>query len=111
MISAREIGQERSDDAEHLFIAAKQRRIVITHDRDDFILLHRAWQRWSAGWHVSAFHSGILIVPQPPRLTVVQCDQEIESLIARQSALTNALFQWTTSAGWTDPLSRGRSLT
>jgi predicted nuclease of predicted toxin-antitoxin system len=31
VVSARQIGRERGDDAEHLFIAAQQQRITITH--------------------------------------------------------------------------------
>lgn len=110
-VRAREIGRERGDDAEHLFIAAHERRVIVTHDRDDFTLLHRAWLRWSAGWHISASHSGILIIPQPPRLTVAQSAQEIHALVARQPnpIIANALFVWTTSAGWFDPISPARS--
>ncbi len=111
VVSAREIGQERGDDAEHLFIAAQQQRIVVTHDREDFTLLHRAWLRWSAGWHVSASHSGILIIPQPPRLTVVQSDRAIDALIAQQPTMISTLFVWTTSMGWSNSISQGRSLT
>lgn len=101
VVSVREIRKERADDAEHLFTAAQQRRIVITHDREDFTLLHRAWLRWSAGWQISASHAGVLIIPQPPRLTVTQSEQEIASLLADQPIMTNALFVWTSSAGWT----------
>lgn len=35
------------------FIAAQQQRIVATHDRDDFTLLHRAWTRWLVGWNIA----------------------------------------------------------
>lgn len=102
-VSAREIGRERGDDAEHLFIAARQQRIMVTHDRDDFTLLHRAWLRWSAGWQVSVNHPGILIIPQPPRLSVAQSDREIASLLIHQPMMVNVLFVWTTSAGWIRP--------
>lgn len=102
-VSAREIGQEQGDDAEHLFIAARQQRIIVTYDRDDFTLLHRAWLRWSAGWQVWVDHPGILIIPQPPRLSVAQSDREIASLLIHQPVMVNVLFVWTTSAGWIRP--------
>lgn len=101
VVSARQIGRERGDDAEHLFIAAEQQRIVVTHDRDDFTLLHRAWTRWSVGWGIMVSHAGIVVFPQPPRLTVGQSDQEIATLLARQPVMTNTLFVWSTGAGWT----------
>ncbi|MGI8854739.1 MAG: DUF5615 family PIN-like protein [Thermomicrobiales bacterium] len=100
VMSARQIGQERGDDAEHLFIAAQEQSIVVTHDRDDFTLLHRAWVRWQAGWNIAASHSGIIVIPQPPRLTVSQSDREINELLARQPVITDALFVWTTGTGW-----------
>ncbi|HEY7907864.1 MAG TPA: hypothetical protein VIC60_03275 [Thermomicrobiales bacterium] len=45
-------------------------------------------------------HPGILVFPQPPRLTVGQPDQEIATLLSRQSVMTDMLFVWTTGAGW-----------
>jgi len=48
-------------------------------------------------------HPGILIIPQPPRLSVAQSDREIASLLIHQPVMVNVLFVWTTSAGWIRP--------
>lgn len=66
-VTARDLGREGSTDDEQLLVASQDGRIFVTHGEHDFILLHDAWQRWSAAWGVTAYHAGILIVPQGSR--------------------------------------------
>ncbi len=66
VVTTGEAGLLDADDAVHLLTAARAGRILVTHNRRDFRLLHRAWQRWTRDWGVSVGHAGILVIPQPP---------------------------------------------
>ena len=55
-----ELGTERAGDADHLLEATQQRRILVTHNRKDFLLLHNAWHTWA----MAVPHAGILVLPQ-----------------------------------------------
>lgn len=59
-LSTRELGRERSNDAEQLLVAAQTARILVTHNAEDFTLLQQAWRLWS----VPIIHASILIIPQ-----------------------------------------------
>lgn len=62
-ITARDLGLERAGDDAHLLVAAPHGWILITHNRQHFLLLHDAWRRWLQVFGVSAMHAGILIPP------------------------------------------------
>jgi len=59
-LTARAIGLERAGDHEHLLTAAQRGWILVTHNRQDFFLLHDAWRRWFQVLNVSVVHAGIL---------------------------------------------------
>jgi len=65
VLRTRELRAERANDDEQLLIAAERGRILLSHNRKGFELLHDAWQRWSAVWGVVAVPAGILVIPQP----------------------------------------------
>jgi predicted nuclease of predicted toxin-antitoxin system len=46
------------DDARQLANAARLGRLLVTHNRRDFVLLHRAWRRWSHDWEVGRYRRG-----------------------------------------------------
>jgi hypothetical protein len=71
-VNARDLGLAGLSDAHHLLFAAKNRRILVTHDGKDYRLLHIAWNLWSQDWGVSPRpeHSGVLIHPHRPALSV-----------------------------------------
>ena len=50
-MTAWDLGLTAADDDVHLWEAAVTDRILVAHNADDFILLHKAWRRWLAGWH------------------------------------------------------------
>src|SRR5437588_11622909 len=64
VVTSRELEQERAPDYRLLFAAADQLRVFVTHDEEDFRLLHGAWLAWSAAWRATAQHGGILVIPQ-----------------------------------------------
>ena len=99
VVTARSRGLQRAGDDEHLLVATRADRILVTHDQD-FITLHNAWRRWSAEWGVSALHPGILIVAQPPVAPALYGAQELAAFLAMGHVLTNELYRWTPDRGW-----------
>lgn len=99
VIHVRDLGTGRATDGHHLLTAAQQRRVLVTHDAEDFRLLHDAWQRWASAWSIDVSHAGILIIPQrnylAERLVAL-----IEEMLQSRQPLTNRLFRWQPSTGW-----------
>lgn len=98
----------RRADHEHLAAAAREGRILITHDREHFILLHAAWRDWFAGWgpHPQPRHAGILITPQPPVATTEQAHTlilELFGALGEERGLENRLLAWRSGRGWEEP--------
>ncbi len=51
VVTTNDAGLLDVDDDVQLLAAAKAARVPITHNREDFRLLHRAWRRWTREWH------------------------------------------------------------
>jgi hypothetical protein len=81
-VSAENLRLDRAGDEEHVLVAAEQRRVFITHNERDFLLLHDAWRRWTTAWHMSQQHAGIVVVPQGRRYGVDWSAQQIASAAA-----------------------------
>jgi hypothetical protein len=96
--AVREMGQPRAGDEEHLLLAAQRGWILVTHNRDDFRMLHRAWQLWSQAWGTTRSHAGILICPQT-RSSERTVD-ELVRLASRGSPGANELWMWRSARGW-----------
>lgn len=98
------LGLAAAKDNELLLRAAQDQRIFITHNWKDFLLLHSAWQEWSAAWGVSPQHAGILVIPMPPRWDSERATREIDFFLGVQRAFSNAiinsLHRWTQDRGW-----------
>lgn len=99
--NAREVGLDAAEDDEHLLFAALQGRVLITRDKKDYRLLHRAWRRWPAARQIDQQHSGILIIPQPPEWQESRAADELHRFLQTAPALRNALYQYMTKTGWT----------
>lgn len=98
-VTARDLGLSAAGDQLHLLQAAQQHRILVTHNKDDFILLHNAWIDWTGAWHISLAHAGILIVKQQ-KLLVPDMARAIDRLVKRHQPLANQLYEWTVSGRW-----------
>ncbi len=59
-----EIGMAQATDEAHLERAARERRLLISHDLSDFPILAADWYRQGLT------HSGILLAEQPPLLSI-----------------------------------------
>ena len=80
IVSVYECGREHLSDLEQLRLAAMDRRLFVTRNRDDFI-------RWTVEFsRTAAAHAGVLIVPRtiPPQ---------------RPEPLAHALAHWTQAYG------------
>ena len=106
-LHARTVLAEGTSDHLQLATAVGAGRILVTHNRDDFWLLHRAWRGWPGEWGTTSAprHAGILILPQPPILDPAQMVEEIDKLLADvggPDALANRLFRWLPGEGWVE---------
>ena len=100
-LTARVIGLERAGDHEHLLTTAQRGWILVTHNRQDFFLLHDAWRHWFQVLNVSVVHAGILILPHGlPSQTV----QFLEDFLLSGLPLSNELYVWRPLSGWTPRL-------
>ena len=102
-VTARELRREGNSDDEHLLVASQHGRIFLTHNERDFILLHDAWQRWSAAWGVAVHHAGILIVPQGRRYGIdwepEEVSQAVIACLQRCAPIAGQLFR-RKETGW-----------
>ena len=57
-VSAREIGNEALGDEAQLAYAAREGRVLLTHNIQDFVPI------FERGWHSGRSHSGIVVSPQ-----------------------------------------------
>lgn len=101
VVTARDLGLEDADDDVHLLAALQDSRVLVTHNRNDFVLLHYAWRRWTRVWQVPQPHAGILIIPQAPHLAPEQAVRELDGIQA-QVPLVNELYEydWQMSGAW-----------
>src|SRR5215510_6348095 len=101
VLTVRDIGLERAGDHEHFLTAAQRGWILVTHNRQDFFLLHDAWRRWLPVFNVSTVHAGILVLPHGlPSQTV----QLLEDFLLSGLPLSNELYVWRPMSGWTHRL-------
>lgn len=92
VVHSQEIGMKYEPDDAQLFVAAQDNRVLVTKNRDDFVLLHHAWQRWSAGWGVNPAHAGILIIAAD--WSYPDAAQGIHDFVQRRDFAANQLFEW-----------------
>ena len=98
IISSRDVAYARANDDEALTFAARDGRVLLTHDIDDFELLHDAWRRWTTEWGVVRHHAGILILPQ--EWPNDRKADEIDAFLSTDPDLKNQLYRWKASTGW-----------
>lgn len=103
-LDARGVLEHATKDHQHLAMATRLGRVLVTHNAADYILLHLAWREWfdEFGQPPAPEHAGILLLPQPPELGATEIADLIHAFIAGQTmaALRNRLFQWTKQSGW-----------
>jgi hypothetical protein len=104
---ARDLLPDGTSDHIHFGISARVGWPLVTHNRDDFALLHRAWRDWPAFWTLAnlPLHAGILLLPQPPILTPAAAASAVDALILAVGGvggLKGRLYTWSSGVGWLD---------
>jgi hypothetical protein len=100
VLTTREVRLERAPDGAQVLTAAQRGLALVTHDRDDFILLHDAWQRWAAAWGVTERHAGILVVAQDPVATAWQIAEAVDAFAQSGTPVANELYLWSPANNW-----------
>jgi hypothetical protein len=98
-------GHKGIDDPTQLLIARQLDRILVTNNTSDYLLLHRAWLRWSVAWNPFPLpkHAGILLIHSAPGFDFARTAWVISALASDlhdAAALQNRAFAWNPSAGW-----------
>ncbi|HEV2108290.1 MAG TPA: hypothetical protein VGR16_08510 [Thermomicrobiales bacterium] len=79
--------------------------MLVTHDRKDFRLLHRAWIDWfrEFGPGPPPAHANILLIPQPPLASVSQQAILLQAFLAEREPVEHRgsrFCVWSMSHGW-----------
>ena len=100
---------QRLPDCNVLLDASISGGILVTHNHDDYLLLHRAWMLWPSHWRLNRqpVHFGILSIPQlrkpyPPGRTPVEVVDEIEAIVRSHSTLECRFFRFSFHDGWVE---------
>jgi hypothetical protein len=97
--TVRQLGLETGKDDLHLLRCWQEGWVFVTHDAEDYELLHAAWVRWGAGWAVSAppIHPGIIVLAQVGAAALAGPPV---AFLAASPVLANRLYRWRQSEGW-----------
>ena len=97
---ARDLGLTRLTDDAQLLSAVRASRVLVTHDRGDFILLYDAWLTWPAAFGLALPpHPGIVLLDPAPHGAL---SSVLDAFLAATlpTALANGLFWWHRLDGW-----------
>jgi len=102
ILHTRHHGQARATDPQQLLTSVALNRILVTHNARDFLLIHHAWRLWPRAYDVSwPHHSGILAIPQPPRLAIERAGEDIDRIGQAGQSLADELYRWVGPGQWT----------
>ncbi len=111
--TARQERRRSASDAEQLLRASEQGRILVTHNTNDYVLLHDAWLLWSSAWGIEPHHAGILTIPQSHHVPVDRMARDIDRLLQSGTTVVDRLYRrriggarvgwerWRIGVGWT----------
>jgi hypothetical protein len=112
VVFSRNVHPSGTSDHLHLLNSARDSRILITHDKEDFRLLHFAWKDWFDAFAVEPRpqHSGIVRLPQYPELPTSLAVQVLEALFALSTPddFIGRLLEWSRGDSWEEVLPGGR---
>jgi hypothetical protein len=99
VLTSRDAGLAHAGDYMQLLTAMRTGRVLITHNRSDFVLLHHAWLVWPRELGVSfPPHPSILVLDQAPVSDYTTALLKILEDIATLQA--NSLYWWRSAHGW-----------
>lgn len=95
------IGRRYAADDEQLVYAMRNGWPIVSHNREDYLLLHRAWHNFPPAWgHAPAPpHAGIILVAQT---SPADAFAALQLFLGKQPALPlpNQLYWWDGTGGW-----------
>jgi hypothetical protein len=101
VISTTKAGNKGATDAMQLFFGLRQRRVVVTYNSTDFVLLDETLRLWAMEWGVTtARHAGILIIPNPRTIDNTEAARSIDELASSIASFEDRIFLWNVFAGW-----------
>jgi hypothetical protein len=100
LLFTRDPGTARLTDDAHLLASVRAGRVLITHDRHDFKMLHDAWVTWPAAFGMRLPpHLGVLVLDSASPETLAQVIADF--LDGTDPAdLPDAIFWWHRHDGW-----------
>ena len=99
--TTRHVGRHDASDDQQLLLATDLGRLLVTHNKRNFVLLYRAWRSLSARWGVAPEeHAGIIALPQPPALLPRRAAIEIDNLVRGARNLWGRFFEYDLKWGW-----------
>ena len=100
----RDIGGARLTDDALLLTSTQAGRVFITHNRDDFRMLHDAWVTWPAAFGMAfPAHPGILILDQGSVETLARIVIDMLAQLPPER-VANGIFWWHRHDGWRQPV-------
>ena len=98
--TARHLGLAAATDDAQLLAAMRSGRMLVTHNRRDFTLLHDAWRSWPTAFGLALpAHPGILALDHgPPNLLFRVIDEFLAA--TSPASRPNEMFWWQGRGGW-----------
>jgi hypothetical protein len=108
LLFTRDPGSAQLTDDAHLLSSVRADRVLITHDRADFKMLHNAWLTWPAAFGMALpAHPGILVLDSaPPQVLAGALSAFLASTPPER--LRNVILWWHRHDGWRQPSVQGR---
>ena len=101
ILSTQDRGQTRASDDQQLLTAYQLGRILVTHNAGDFRLVHYAWRLWPGALGLEwPPHPGILVIPQPPELSIERAAEELDKFVRSGRRIVNELYRLRVPGGW-----------
>jgi uncharacterized protein DUF5615 len=100
VVSARDLGLTRLTDDAQLLAAVRDDRLLVSHNRGDFALLHDAWLTWPAAFGLALPpHPGLLVLDPAPHEAL---SDVLDAFLAATppARLANETFWWHHRNGW-----------
>ena len=92
VVHAYDLGDRSVPDPEHLQVAARDNRILVTYNRRDFRLLHQFWTALNAWGNLDQRHAGLLTswgdIPDEPWANLVH------NFVSQDPDLDNHMWEW-----------------
>jgi hypothetical protein len=98
MFTSRGEGIASGDDITQVLAATDRDAICVTHDTEDFLLVHRTWLALAARWQQADEHAGIIVLPQEGES---ELHRYLADFVQSRRPTRNIYWRYRPSDGWT----------